>query len=95
MYYPHGVNLSENQLKTLRLTPYNLTGNHQLLVTQQQIKVLLRAQRNCTGSDIKISRTQPAEIDVFVLLIKYVLVKARVFSLKFSFLVKALVLSLI
>lgn len=95
MYYPHGVNLSENQLKTLRLTPYNLTGNHQPLVTQQKIKVLLREQRNGTGSDIKISRTQPAEIDVFVLLIKYVLVKAQVFSLKFSFLVKVLVLSLI
>ena len=69
-YFEYGVNLSDNQRRslvsamnsntplTLRLKHGNLTGNDELMLTKTQLKRIQKSLNNGTGADIKISKTQ-------------------------------------
>ena len=69
-YFEYGVNLSDNQKRslasavnsksplTLRLKNGNLTGNDELMLTKTQLKRIQKSLNNGTGADIKISKTQ-------------------------------------
>ena len=69
-YFEYGVNLSDNQKRslasamnsntplTLRLKHGNLTGNDELMLTKTQLKRIQKSLNNGTGADIKISKTQ-------------------------------------
>ena len=69
-YFEYGVNLSDNQKKslasainhnsplTLRLKYPNLTGNDELMLTKTQLKRIQKSLNNGTGADIKISESQ-------------------------------------
>ena len=69
-YFEYGVNLTDNQKKslasamnhntplTLRLKHSNLTGNDELMLTKTQLKRIQKSLNNGTGADIKISKTQ-------------------------------------
>ena len=69
-YFEYGVNLSDNQKRslasamnnraplTLRLKPGNLRGNYELMLNKTQLKRIQKSLNNGTGADIKISKTQ-------------------------------------
>ena len=69
-YFEHGVNLSDNQKRslasavnnrtpmTLRLKNSNPSGNDELMLTKTQLKRIQRSLANGTGADITISKTQ-------------------------------------
>ena len=69
-YFEYGVNLTDNQKRslasamnnqaplTLRLKNGNLTGNDELMLTKTQLKRIQKSLNNGTGADIKISKTQ-------------------------------------
>ena len=69
-YFEYGVNLSDNQKRslasamnsntplTLRLKHGNLTGNDELMLTKTQLKKIQKSLNHGTGADIKISKTQ-------------------------------------
>ena len=69
-YFPYGVNLSQGQLHklkkayddnseiTIRLGKSDLSGPHEMMLTKTQINRISKAQKNGTGTDIKISKTQ-------------------------------------
>ena len=69
-YHPHGVKLSagqkqklakayrENSAITIRLSNNELSGNDRLMLTKTQIERLRKAQKNGTGPDLTISKTQ-------------------------------------
>ena len=69
-YFEYGVNLTDNQKRTLasamnsntpltlRLKHSNLTGNDELMLTKTQLKRIQKSLNNGTGADIKISKTQ-------------------------------------
>ena len=69
-YFEYGVNLTDNQKRslasamnnrtplTLRLKHSNLSGNDQLMLTKTQLKRIKKSLANGTGVDIKISKTQ-------------------------------------
>ena len=69
-YFEYGVNLSDNQKRslasamnnrtplTLRLKHSNLTGNDELMSTKTQLKRIQKSLNNGAGADIKISKTQ-------------------------------------
>ena len=69
-YYEYGVNLTDNQKRslasamnnrsplTLRLKHSNLSGNDELMLTTTQLKRIQKSLANGTGADIKISKTQ-------------------------------------
>ena len=69
-YFEYGVNLTDNQKRslasamnsntplTLRLKHGNLTGNDELMLTKTQLKRIQKSLNNGTGDDIKISKTQ-------------------------------------
>ena len=68
-YFEYGVNLTDNQKKslasamnhntplTLRLKHSNLIGNDELTLTKTQLKRIQKSLNNRTGADIKISKT--------------------------------------
>ena len=68
-YFEYGVNLTDNQKKslpsamnnhtplTLRLKHSNLTGNDELMLTTRQLKRIQKSLNNGTGADINISKT--------------------------------------
>ena len=67
-YFEYGVNLTDNQkrslasamnnrtLLTLRLKNSNLSGNDELMLTKTQISRIQKSLANGTGVDIKISK---------------------------------------
>ena len=69
-YYSYGVSLSKGQLEklsqacnnnsaiTIRLANDELSGPHELMLTETQINNLKKAMSQGVGSDIKISKTQ-------------------------------------
>ena len=69
-YFEYGVNLTDNQKRslasamnnhtplTLRLKHSNLTGNDELILTKTQLERIQKSLNNGTGADIKISKTQ-------------------------------------
>ena len=69
-YFEYGVNLSDNQKRslveamnnrtpsTLRLKNSNLTGNDELMLTKTQLERIQKSLANGTGADIKISKNQ-------------------------------------
>ena len=69
-YFEYGVNLSDNQKRslasamnsntplTLRIKHGNLTGNDELMLTKTQLKRTQKSLNNGTGAIIKISKTQ-------------------------------------
>ena len=69
-YFEYGVNLTDNQKRslasamnhntplTLRLKHSNLRGNDELMLTTRQLKRIQKSLNNGTGADIKISKTQ-------------------------------------
>ena len=69
-YFEYGVNLTDNQKRslasamnnrtplTLRLKRSNLSGNDELMLTKTQLKRIQKSLANGTGVDIKISKTQ-------------------------------------
>ena len=69
-YFEYGVNLSDNQKRslveamnnrtplTLRLKNSNLTGNDELMLTKTQLKRIQKSLADGTGADIKISKPQ-------------------------------------
>ena len=69
-YFEYGVNLTDNQKRslasamnnrtplTLRLKHSNLSGNDELMLTKTQLKRIQKSLANGTGVDIKISKTQ-------------------------------------
>ena len=69
-YFEYGVNLTDNQKRslasamthhtplTLRLKHSNLSGNDELMLTKTQLKRIQKSLNNGTGADIKISKTQ-------------------------------------
>ena len=73
-YFEYGVNLSDNQKRslasamnsntplTLRLKHGNLTGNDELMLTKTQLKRIQKSFNNRTGADIKISKTQVRKV---------------------------------
>ena len=73
-YFEYGVNLTDNQKRslasamnnraplTLRLKHSNLTGNDELMLTKTQLKRIQKSLNNGTGADIKISKTQIGKV---------------------------------
>ena len=69
-YFEYGVNLTDNQKRslasamnnrtplTLRLKHSNLSGNDELMLTKTQLKRIQKSLNNGTGVDIKTSKTQ-------------------------------------
>ena len=69
-YFEYGVKLTDGQKSklasaivnqsplTLRLKHENLRGSDELMLTKRQINKIEKSLSNCTGSDIKISKTQ-------------------------------------
>ena len=69
-YFEYGVNLTDNQKRslasamnnhtplTLRLKHSNFRGNDELMLTKTQLKRIQKSLNNGTGSHIKISKTQ-------------------------------------
>ena len=69
-YFEYGVNLTDNQKRslasamthrtplTLRLEHSILTGNDEIMLTKTQLKRIQKSLNNGTGADIKISKTQ-------------------------------------
>ena len=69
-YFEYGVNLTDNQQRslasamnnrtplTLRLKHSNLSGNDELMLTETQLKRIQKSLNDGTGVDIKISETQ-------------------------------------
>ena len=69
-YFEYGVNLTDNQKRslasamnhntplTLRLKHSNLRGNDELMLTARQLKRIQKSLANGTGADIKTSKTQ-------------------------------------
>ena len=69
-YFEYGVNLTDNQKRslatamnnrtplTLRLKHSNLSGNDELMLTKIQLKRIQKSLANGTGADIKISKTK-------------------------------------
>ena len=69
-YFEYGVNLTDNQKRslasainnrtplTLRIKHSNLSGNDELMLTTTQLKRIQKSLANGTGVDIKISKTQ-------------------------------------
>ena len=74
-YYEYGVNLTDNQKRslasamnsksplTLRIKNTNLKGNDELMLTKTQLKRIQKSLTNGTGSDIKISKTQIRKVE--------------------------------
>ena len=70
IYFEYGVNLTDNQKRSLasamnnrtplilRLKNSNLSGNDELMLTKTQISRIQKSLANGTGVDIKISKTQ-------------------------------------
>ena len=68
-YFEYGVNLTDNQKRSLatamnnrtplklRLKNSNLSGNDELMLTKIQISRIQKSLANGTGADIKISKT--------------------------------------
>ena len=73
-YFEYGVNLTDNQKRslaspmtnntplTLRLKHSNLTGNDELMLTKIQLKRIEKSLNNGTGADIKVSKTQMRKV---------------------------------
>ncbi|MCV6599372.1 MAG: hypothetical protein OIF36_02700 [Alphaproteobacteria bacterium] len=69
-YFEYGVNLTDNQKRslasamnnhtplTLRLKHSNLTGNDELMLNKTQLKRIQKSLNNGTGAHIKISKSQ-------------------------------------
>ena len=69
-YFEYGVNLTDNQKRslasamnnrtplTLRIKHSNLSGNDELMLTTTQLKRIQKSLNNGTGVDIKISKTK-------------------------------------
>ena len=69
-YFEYGVNLSDNQKRslasamnsntplTLRIKHGNLRGKDGLMLNKTQLKRIQKSLNNGTGADIKISKTQ-------------------------------------
>ena len=69
-YFEYGVNLTDNQKRslvsamnnqsplTLRIKHSSLSGNDELMSTKTQLKKIQKSLANGTGVDIKISKTQ-------------------------------------
>ena len=73
-YFEYGVNLTDNQNRslasamnnrtplTLRIKNSNLAGNDELMLTKTQLGRIQKSLANGTGVDLKISKTQITKV---------------------------------